>query len=63
MAIVIWPGQSSERPSGAEEFCAVKATAVLIRARMPTATKAHRQDAYGSAPQLILVTRPPMTGR
>ena len=45
MAIVIWPGQSSERPSGAEEFCAVQATPALIRARMPTATKAHRQAA------------------
>ena len=23
-AMVIWPGQSSDRPSGAEEFCARK---------------------------------------
>src|ERR1700733_13214108 len=62
MAIVICPGQSSERPSGAEEFCAVNAAAVLISARTPTVTNAQRHDAYGSEPQLILVTRPPRTG-
>src|SRR3954468_24264409 len=49
-AIVIWPGQSSDRPSGDEEFWAAKATAVLISARIPTATKAQRQDAVGSLP-------------
>src|SRR4051794_32139490 len=61
-AIVIWPGQSSDRPSGDEEFRAAKATAVLSSASSPTATKAHRQDAVGSLPHGILVTRPPSNG-
>src|SRR3954451_1324988 len=61
-AMVIWPGQSSDRPSGDEEFCAAKATAVLISARRPTATNAQRQVAVSSLPQEILVTRPPSSG-
>ena len=44
-AMVIWPGQSRERPSGAEEFCAVNPISMLRNARMATATKAQRQFA------------------
>src|SRR3954471_8104598 len=62
MAMVIWPGQSRERPSGAEEFWAANATTVLAAARTATATNAHRQLAVGSSPQAILVTRPPRSG-
>src|SRR5689334_3673593 len=62
IAMVICPGQSSERPSGEEEFCAANATTVLIRARIATATKAQRQLAVGLLPHGILVTSPPSTG-
>src|SRR6185312_13053070 len=49
-AIVTWPGMSSDRPSGDEEFCAAKATRVVTSARAATTRNAQRQDAVGSLP-------------
>ena len=44
IATVTWPGQSSERPSGAAEFWArVSDTTALASARMSTAMNAQRQ--------------------
>lgn len=63
IAIVIWPGQSSERPSGAEELRAHSVeTAALSTASTITARNAHRQLALGSEPNLSLASRPPRTG-
>ncbi len=51
-AMVICPGQSSERPSGAAEFRANRTdTPMLISDSTMTATNAHRQPAYGSLPK------------
>src|SRR3954469_23727028 len=61
-AMVTWPGQSSDRPSGAEEFRAANPTAALTSASRPTRTNAQRQVAVGSPPQPTLVTSPPRTG-
>ncbi len=49
-AIVSWPGQSSDRPSGAEESWARKKTPALTTASTRMTRKAQRQPAYTSEP-------------
>src|ERR1700761_9581691 len=62
-ATVTWPPQSSERPSGEDEFRASPAeTATLISASRPMATGAQRQLAFGSLPYLKPASQPPRTG-
>src|SRR6202034_2031812 len=62
-ATVTWPPQSSERPSGEEEFLANMAEmATLTSASMPMATGAQRQLAFGSLPHLNPASQPPRTG-
>src|SRR6201992_1745867 len=62
-ATVTWPPQSSERPSGDDEFRANRAEApTLISASRPMATGAQRQLAFGSLPYLNPASQPPSTG-
>src|SRR6201994_104535 len=62
-ATVTWPPQSSERPSGDDEFRANRAeAATLISASRPMATGAQRQLAFGSLPYLNPASQPPSTG-
>ena len=63
IATVIWPGQSSDRPSGEEELRAFSAEiAALTSASTITARKAQRQLAFGSEPHLTFASAPPSTG-
>src|ERR1700760_3600403 len=58
-ATVTWPPQSSERPSGDDEFRANRAeAATLISASRPMATGAQRQLAFGSLPYLNPASQP-----
>src|SRR3954447_11755327 len=63
MAIVNWPGQSSDRPSGDDELWAFRAEyAALISASTITARNAQRQLAFGSEPHDSFASAPPSTG-
>src|ERR1700712_5056643 len=61
--MVIWPGQTSERPTGEEESCAqIKVITVLSSARTVIARKAYRQLANSPPECSTRASAPPING-